>query len=174
MKSAGSRKPNRDVEREQVERKQTFDPREVARQISAMANAEGGLIVVGVTSDGSVVGLGSQIGTVRERLSKSQSKVVTSGTALFRSRAVTTSFSMWVPRISDRVVCLSDGRAYQRRGSNTVELSTAEILELRDGRVEQLLLVSDDRSILEALLAPGVAKLKISAVLSSTVFEPLR
>src|ERR1700690_1916949 len=63
-------KPDRDVEGEQIERKQTFDPKEVARQVSAMANAEGGLIVVGVTSDGHVVGLGSQAGTVRERLSK--------------------------------------------------------------------------------------------------------
>ena len=152
-------KPDRDVEREQVERKQTFDPREVARQISAMANAEGGLIVVGVTSDGSVVGLGSQIGTVRERLSK-----IPIESCDFWHRFVPIKgrddelLYVWVPRISDRVVCLSDGRAYQRRGSNTVELSTAEILELRYTRGEKSF---EDRPVVryqEELLDPAVAK----------------
>ena len=168
-------KPDRDVEREQVERKQTFDPREVARQISAMANAEGGLIVVGVTSDGSVVGLGSQIGTVRERLSK-----IPIESCDFWHRFVPIKgrddelLYVWVPRISDRVVCLSDGRAYQRRGSNTVELSTAEILSFatpgarRASRIDRS---SDTRRSCSTL--PSRSS-RISAVLSSTVFEPLR
>ena len=130
-------KPDRDVEGEQIERKQTFDPKEVARQVSAMANAEGGLIVVGVTSDGHIAGLGSQASTVRERLSK-----IPVESCGFQHRFVPVAgrndelLYLLVPRITDRVVCLSDGRAYQRKGSNTVELSTEQILELRYTRGE--------------------------------------
>jgi len=152
-------KPDRDVEGEQIERKQTFDPKEVARQVSAMANAEGGLIVVGVTSDGHVAGLGSQAGTVRERLSK-----IPIETCDFKHRFVPIAggdseiLYILVPRITDRVVCASDGRAYQRKGSNTVELSTAEILELRYTRGEKSF---EDRPVVRYLLEqldPAVAK----------------
>jgi predicted HTH transcriptional regulator len=65
---------------------------------------------------------------------------------------------VWVPRIKDPVVCLSDGRAYQRKGSNTVELSTAEILELRYARGEKSF---EDRPVVryqEQLLDPAVTK----------------
>ena len=159
-------KPDRDVEREQVERKQTFEPREVARQISAMANAQGGLVVVGVTSDGGVAGLGSQAGTVREQLSR-----IPIESCDFQHRFVPIAgrddelLYVLVRRITDRVVCLSDGKAYQRKGSNTIELSAAEIIELRYARGEKSF---EDRPVVryqDELLDPAVAKAFMDGVL---------
>lgn len=63
-------KPDREVEDQWIERKQTFEASEIARQISSFANgqAPGGLIIVGVSPEGELVGLGSQRAKVNDGL----------------------------------------------------------------------------------------------------------
>jgi ATP-dependent DNA helicase RecG len=133
------RKPDREVEGPWVERKETFDASEIARQISAFANGQppGGLIVVGSDRDGLRVGLGAG----RQKAYADLSKIPVDGHSwLHRFLPVEENdeiLFIFVPFSGNRVVCKSDGKAFVRKGASTVELNTDETQELRYARGER-------------------------------------
>lgn len=135
------RKPDREVEGPWIERKETFDANEIARQISGFANGQppGGLIVVGSDQEGRRIGLGAGRDKAYSDLGRIQS-VVDGATWHHRFVRPGTDEEMlyfWVPFSTNRVVSRSDGRAFVREGSSTRELRPEEIQELRYARGEQ-------------------------------------
>ncbi|HEY6475834.1 MAG TPA: ATP-binding protein, partial [Polyangia bacterium] len=133
------RKPDREVEGPWVERKETFDAAEIARQISGFANGQppGGLIVVGSDTSGSRLGLGAG----RQKAYENLSKIPVDGHAwahrFLPHEGGDEILFIWVPFSGTRVVCKSDGRAFVRKGASTVEIHTDEIQELRYSRGER-------------------------------------
>lgn len=132
-------RPDREVEGPWVERKETFDSGEIARQISAFANGQppGGLVVVGSDRAGKRMGLG----TSRQKAYDALAKIPLDSHA-WTHRFVPTNngdeiLFIWVPFSGNRVVCKSDGSAFVRKGASTIELSPDEIIELRYARGER-------------------------------------
>lgn len=133
------RKPDPQVEGPWIERKETFDAAEIARQISAFANGQppGGVIVVGSDSSGTRLGLGAG----RQKTYDNLSKVPVDG-HVWTHRFVPQGSGdeilfIWVPFSGNRVICRSDGRAFVRKGASTVELNPDEIVEPRYSRGER-------------------------------------
>lgn len=132
-------RPDREVETPWVERKSKFDKDELARQISGFANGDspGGLVVVGVSKEGRLVGLGEQRAKAYEEVSR-----IPVESASFEHRFVRLPdgieiLLLLVQPSEKRVVCRADGRAFVRRGTNTVELSADQLREIRYQRGER-------------------------------------
>jgi ATP-dependent DNA helicase RecG len=134
--------PDKDVEGTHIERKEKAKPHELGRQISGFANGlpPGGLVVLGVSKTGQLVGLGDRRSKMEELLGELRDVVDWHG---WEHRWVVGHTEgalllyIYVPVPPDRVVCLSDGTAYRRVGSRTVQMSADEISELKDSRGER-------------------------------------
>lgn len=105
--------------------------REVAHQISAMANASGGTIAIGIEDDGKIVGISeAQENTLRQVpidflqvIPKHEVEIVT-------TEAGAKIFLFHVSPMPDEVVTLKDGEAYLRVGDSARKLSAEKLLEL--------------------------------------------
>jgi len=131
-------KPDAEVESASVERKRWADKDKVARQLSGFANGspEGGLLVLGVETTGVISGVDPR---AADRLVADLAGCIDAcrfehRTVEFNGRTILMFFVPFSPR---KVICTSDGHAYQRRGSTTAELNDAEIRELRFSRGEE-------------------------------------
>ncbi len=127
------KKPDVEVEGGLIERKRNFDTKELARQISAFANAPGpgGLLISGVEKDGTISGIERRefdrdIATLHQLVDDSgwESRLV----PISDERVVVFIRAPFVP---NRVTRLADGTAWQRRGDKKHQLSHSEIDELR-------------------------------------------
>ncbi|HVE87840.1 MAG TPA: ATP-binding protein [Myxococcales bacterium] len=131
-------KPDAEVESASIERKRWADKKEVARQLSAFANGggDGGLLVLGVEKTGEIGGVDHQ---PVDKLLAGLAGSIDACRLEHRTVAISgrTVLMFFVPVSPRKVICTSDGRAYQRRGNTTVELSDAEIRELRFSRGEE-------------------------------------
>lgn len=144
------------VEGQWTERKQKCPPEEVARQLSAFANGHppGGLLVVGANRDGKLLGvdllspdaLVAQLANHLEQCGWEHRFVPIA----VEGRSDRLLF-FWVPFSPRRVIRLSDGRAFQRRGDAVYELHDDEIREMAYARGEQRF--EDEPAI--ALQTPG-------------------
>ena len=140
-------KPDALVETSWVERKEWTDARKLGEQVSSFANGQppGGLIVVGVATDGAITGV--QHKNPDELVRRLKDTVDGQMGRDWEYRQVATSSGhlvlyVFVPFSEKRVLCLSDGSAYRRIGNSTVQLSLEEIVELRDARGEKRIEVS--------------------------------
>src|SRR5262245_58082044 len=132
--------PDAVVEGPWIERKESFQTEEIARQISAFANGQppGGLIVVGVRKDGTFLGINAYRSAINEKLGH----LADNTGAIWEHRFIAISdgqdqlLFIFVPFSAGRVICLKDGRAFRRFGSSTRKLSPEEVEELRDARGE--------------------------------------
>lgn len=105
--------------------------KEVAHQISAMANASGGTIAIGIEDDGKIVGISeAQENTLRQIpidflqvIPKHEVEIVTTA-------AGAKIFLFHVSPMPDEVVTLKDGEACLRVGDSTRKLSAEKLLEL--------------------------------------------
>ena len=165
------RRPDAEVEGQFVERKEDFDPKKLARQVSALANEEpGGLIVIGARSNGVLSGIGHIRPAVESGLSQLRNTVdFTEWNHRFVAVPGTDDELLFihVPFSAHRVIALSNGTVYRRIGSSSVELKPDEIRELRDARgdihveLEPALPFSEaaiDRAVAEELLEAITAR----------------
>lgn len=163
--------PDSKVESTWVERKQWTDVRRLAEQVSGFANGQppGGLIVLGVTADGEIVGvdhkspdelvknLGSSIdGRLGKDWEHRYVSAPDKGRVLF----------VYVPFAADRVVCLSDGSAFRRVGESTVRLTPEQIIDLRDARGEQRFELRSVASFSKDLLDVEVSRKFLEGIVS--------
>lgn len=135
-------KPDAEVESISVERKRWADKKEVGRQLSAFANGsrEGGVLALGADRDGAIPGIDDRLPQGVNSLLAGVSDAIEScgyETRQIRAPNGRTVLLFFVPFSPKKVICTSDGHAYQRRGDTTVELSDAEIRELRFSRGEE-------------------------------------
>lgn len=137
------RRPDDLVESSQVERKETFDPPTVAKTISAFANSDraGGLIVLGASKDGKLPGL-TRAQVEKDLSSLDQSVELVPGWSV-QHRVVPLEgdgdavlLFIRVPFSPRRVVQTSSRKAFRRRGSTSVELTSDQLLELRRTTLE--------------------------------------
>jgi ATP-dependent DNA helicase RecG len=130
-------KPDAEVESSSIERKRWADKDKVAQQLSAFANGStaGGLLVLGVENTGEIVGVDER---AADRLLPDLADCIDA--CRLESRRVQfegkTVLLFFVPYSPDKVICISKGAAYFRRGATTAKLSDAEIRELRFSRRE--------------------------------------
>lgn len=108
-------------------------PKRVADALCALANTDGGLLVLGVADDGSVVGVAEDPDQVQERLtSLLQSGLSTPISARLGRERVDGKWLHWMEvrkiRYPDPV--RAGGRVLVRRGRSTVEPSPSELQEL--------------------------------------------
>ncbi len=126
-----------EFEGRRVERKENADPKVIAQAVSAFANTDGGLFVLGVSKTGSVVGLER---TAAEKCLLELSSRV--DVAAHRERLVELETGrvvvlLRVPRSDRRVVMTSDGKVFRRVGSSSKELTTEQVRLLKDTTLEQ-------------------------------------
>jgi ATP-dependent DNA helicase RecG len=131
-------KPDVQVETSTIERKADFDIKEVARQISSFGNAQGGLLVLGVTKEGALSGLDPvEIDDNLPRLHNAISNVPgwswTSERRVVGDKEV---LLILVPPSRARVVFTSAKEAYQRRGTSSLKLSQEAVRELQQRSLE--------------------------------------
>ena len=108
--------------------------------MSAFANGEapGGLIVIGAGPDGKIFGLGDQRAKVHDEIGKIPVENWELEHRFVRRGAdgVELLFIL-VPSSDRRVICRTDGKAFVRRGTSTIELNSDEIQEKRYQRGER-------------------------------------
>jgi ATP-dependent DNA helicase RecG len=134
-------RPDRRVEGQWIERKEWCDAKKVAEAISAFANGQppGGLFILGVSTDGKIVGVGERMPAAEEMLARLRTFVDNCGWTyrwVTAADGIARVVLLYVPFSEKRVVCLSDGTAFQRIGESSRRLSTDEIQELKYARQE--------------------------------------
>lgn len=120
-------------EDEQTELKSSTDLRAIGRTLSAFANTGGGILVLGVADDGTIVGVVEDAEKLQERLTSFLQTGLSSpvqarlGRQLEQGRWV-----HWieVPRQRGFEPIRADGRVWVRRGRASVEPSPTELQEL--------------------------------------------
>jgi ATP-dependent DNA helicase RecG len=164
-------KPDHLVESTWVERKRWIDARKLAEQVSAFANrhSPGGLIVIGVTTDGQIVGVEDKAAEelVRELGNHVEGQLERDWRYRFvsaegRSRLL----YVYVPSSAERVLCLSDGSAFRRVGASTSRLSPEQIVDLRDSRGERRFELKPMGPFSEADLDSDVAEKFMAGIVS--------
>jgi ATP-dependent DNA helicase RecG len=132
-------RPDRAVEGPFVEPKEIWKKDAVAKAVCGMANgqAPGGLVVVGVASDGSIPGLGESRALVHREIGQLPVEGVRHEVRFVEAGDGKEVLFIWVAFSHDRVARLTNGTAFQRRGSSTQELAPDEIEELRYQRGEK-------------------------------------
>lgn len=108
-------------------------PKKVAEAVCALANADGGLIVLGVADSGEILGVGEDPESVQERLTGLLQSALNAPVraALGRHREGT-SWVHWIEvrRYRGPEPLRLRGRTYIRRGRSSVEPSPAELQDL--------------------------------------------
>ncbi len=115
-----------------LERKNSrIQDRDVAHQISAMANASGGTIVIGIEDDGEITGISD---TRENELRKVPfdffQKVPRHEVEILTSESGKKVFLFHISPMPDEVVKGKDGEAYLRVGDSSRRLSAEQLLEL--------------------------------------------
>jgi ATP-dependent DNA helicase RecG len=108
-------------------------PDKVAVALAAMANSEGGLVLLGVADDGSLVGVPEAPESVRERLTTLlQSGLSAPLGATLGHQEVEGRHLHWVqvPKVRGPEPLRRNGRVYVRRGRSSAEPSPSELQEL--------------------------------------------
>lgn len=108
-------------------------PKRVGEAVCALANSEGGLLVLGAADDGAVVGVDADPDDVQERLTSFlQSGLSAPVPARLGRQAVGSSYLHWleVRRYRGPEPLRFGSRFYVRRGRSSVEPSPAELQEL--------------------------------------------
>lgn len=131
-------KPDVQVETSTIERKADFDIKEVARQISSFGNAQGGLLVLGVTKEGALSGLDPV--EIDENLPRLHNALLNvPGWSWKSERRAVDNKEILLIRVEPsrtRVVFTSAKEAYQRRGTSSVKLSQEAVRELQQRSLE--------------------------------------
>lgn len=105
--------------------------KEVAIQISAMANASGGTIAIGIEDDGKIVGISeAQENTLRQVPIDFLQVIPKHEVELVTTAAGAKIFLFHVSPMPDEVVIGKDGEAYLRVGDSARKLSAEKLLEL--------------------------------------------
>lgn len=162
------KKPDADVESTWIERKEWTDAAGLSKQISGFANGQppGGLIVLGASSDGRIVGVE---GKAPDRLlAEFPSRVEGQGDRDWMIRSPSGDghrlLFIYVPFSENRVLCLSNGTAFKRVGNTTIELTPDQVIELRDARGEKPFEGTPVADFSEEILDSEIAKAFLAGV----------
>ncbi len=158
--------PDREVEGTFVERKEWCTADELSRQISGFANGRppGGLIVIGVSSQGDIRGIDARRPALEEVIGKLHTYVDAADWKYRWVQATSTLLFLYVPFSSDRVICLSNGKAFRRQGERTLELTADQIVELRYARGQRDFELESAAPFSEELLDPQQSKAFLDGV----------
>ena len=108
-----------------------IQPRDIARHISAMANASGGVLVVGIEDSGAITGItDAQENTLRQVPLDFLQKVPELEVETIASEAGMKVFLFHISPMPDDVVKCKDGEAYLRVGYSSRKLNSEQLLEL--------------------------------------------
>jgi ATP-dependent DNA helicase RecG len=119
-------------EDDQTELKRTYDPAKVGPAVCAMANTVGGLVILGVEDDGTIVGVPNP-GTVHEKITNFLQNTLSTPVSARVGKAVDPNGTvMWieVPRQRNFEPIKYDHRVYVRRARSSVEPSASELQDL--------------------------------------------
>ena len=120
-------------ERDRTEFKRGMDLSDIGKAISAFANTEGGVIILGVSNDGEIVGVPQVAEKVQERLTSFlQTGCSSPVTARIGRSQDPRGWVHWieVPRQRGFEPMRSGGQVWVRRGRSSVEPSATELQEL--------------------------------------------
>jgi len=139
------------VEGQCFERKLQREPKELAKTLSGFANAQGGLLVIGISKYLKPIGV-NQLGEefMAKMLGAAQMVKTLVNHRMFdiidTQGQPNRLILMYVEPVTDRVVSCADDKAFMRRGDKTQELTTSEILQLMQQRSGN---PTEDRPIVE-------------------------
>ena len=120
------------VESQYFERKSAkLQPRDIAHHISAMANASGGVLVVGIEDSGAITGISDvQENVLRQVPLDYLQKVPEMEVEMITSEGGVKVFLFHISPMPDNVIKCKDGEAYLRVGDSSRKLNSDQLLEL--------------------------------------------
>ncbi len=120
------------TENQYFERKSSrIKDKDIAHQLSAMANASGGIIAIGVENDGEITGIDeTRENELRNIPFEFLQKIPQHEIEIVSVANTARVFLFHVSPMPDEIIRCTDGEAYLRVGDRSRKLSTEELLEL--------------------------------------------
>jgi predicted HTH transcriptional regulator len=171
------------VEGQTFERKLKREPKDLAKTLCGFANAQGGLLVLGISDDLKLAGL-NQFG--EDLISKMTNSVKLVDTFVHHRFIDITNeqgqpdrlLLMYVEPVNDRVVFRVDGTSSMRRSDHTDDLTLQEIIHLRESRsgssAEDKPLLPYDESLLDTEVVRWLTEKATELEITQSPLELLR